>query len=163
VLVLGVAAAVCVAPILALLFEAYGIGDVFPREGMDTSQALAAPQATLMASVAKGVFAGGLPWGMVAIGAAVAVAVIALDMTLRARGATFRPPCWPMARRREELGDAFDEASSRASQRGLLIASGFIAGAALVGILLAIPFVIAQSTDVLVPKRSARAREPSAS
>ena len=54
-----------------------------------------------------------------------------------------------MARRREELGDAFDEASSRASQRGLLIASGFIAGAALVGILLAIPFVIAQSTAVL--------------
>ena len=92
-LVLGVVvAAVCVAPILALLFEAYGIGDVFPREGMDTSQALAAPQATLMASVAKGVFAGGLPWGMAAIGAAVAVAVIALDMTLRARGATFRTP-----------------------------------------------------------------------
>jgi putative OPT family oligopeptide transporter len=177
-LVLGVVvAAVCVAPIFALLFEAYGIGDVFPREGMDTSQVLAAPQATLMASVAKGVFAGGLPWGMVAIGAAIAVAIVALDMVLQARGATFRTPVLAVAvglylplelsvpvflggvvaylagrsitRRREELGDAFDEVSSRSSQRGLLVASGFIAGAALVGIVLAIPFVIAQSTDVL--------------
>ena len=37
----------------------------------DQPNALAAPQATLMASVAQGVFGAGLPWGMVASGAVI--------------------------------------------------------------------------------------------
>ncbi len=60
--IIGVcAAAVAIAPVLSLLFNAYGLGDVFPREGMDVSEALKAPQATLMSSVADGVFNRNLP------------------------------------------------------------------------------------------------------
>ena len=174
-----VAAALVLAPILDLLFQAYGLGDVFPREGMDPSQALQAPQATLMSSVADGVFRQNLPWNMIMIGALIAAAIIAADKYLERRGAGFRAPVLAVAvgiylpleltvpifaggliaflaqrslrRRKRQMGgdNAYEEAVQRAKRRGLLFASGLITGEALVGILLAIPFAAAQSTQVL--------------
>ena len=166
------AAAFVIAPILGLLFEAYGLGGVLPREGMDPDEMLQAPQATLMASVADGVFSRNLPWGMIGIGALIAAGVIALDQTLRARGSSLRIPvlavavgiylpielevpifvgglvAWLVSRSvRRDGGD--DGAVEQANHRGLLFSSGLITGEALVGILLAIPFAYAQSTDVL--------------
>lgn len=171
------AAAVAIAPILQLLFQAYGLGDVFPRTGMDPAEALAAPQATLMSSVADGVFTRDLPWTMIWIGVAIAAVIIAGDKLLEVRDAEFRMPvlavavgiylpleltvpifvggvlAWAagrhLARRRERYGGGFDEVAARAKRRGLLFASGLITGEALVGILLAIPFAAAQSTEVL--------------
>ena len=58
---------------------------------------LIAPQATLMASVAKGMFGGELPWGMIAIGALIGVAIIVVDETLRRRNAPFRAPVLAVA------------------------------------------------------------------
>ena len=52
---------------------------------------------TLMASVARGMFGGQLPWGMIAIGAAIGIAVIVLDEILRMRGSTFRMPVLAVA------------------------------------------------------------------
>lgn len=165
------AAAFVIAPILGLLFEAYGLGGVLPREGMDPAEMLQAPQATLMASVADGVFSRNLPWGMIGIGALIAAAVIALDQTLKARGSSLRVPvlavavgiylpielevpifagglvAWLVGRAVRRGGG--DGAVERANQRGLLFSSGLITGEALVGILLAIPFAAMQSTDVL--------------
>ena len=174
-----VAAALVLAPILDLLFQAYGLGDVFPREGMDPSQALQAPQATLMSSVADGVFRQNLPWNMIIAGALIAAVIIVLDKYLEHRGAEFRMPVLAVAvgiylpleltvpifigglaaffakrslrRRKDQIGDetAYEEAVQRAGRRGLLFASGLITGEALVGILLAIPFAAAQNTAVL--------------
>lgn len=87
------AAAVVVAPVLLLILEAYGIG--VPTE--THPQPLAAPQATLMASVAGGVFRGGLPWAMVVIGMGVAVGIILVDVWLEARGSEFRTPVLAVA------------------------------------------------------------------
>ncbi len=53
--------ALVMAPVLNLLLNAYGIGPATPEH----PQSLTAPQATLMQSVAEGVFNGGLPWLMV--------------------------------------------------------------------------------------------------
>ncbi|ARA93290.1 oligopeptide transporter, OPT family [Rhodothermaceae bacterium RA] len=171
--VVGVAAAaLAIAPILQLLFSAYGLGTVLPREGMDLSEALQAPQATLMSSVADGVLRGGLPWSMVLIGALIAVAIIAADRVLAARGATFRMPVLAVAvgiylplelsvpifagglvaffaGRTLRRQGASPETRRKAGRHGLLFASGLITGEALVGILLAIPFAAAQDTDVL--------------
>ena len=172
-----VASALVVAPVLSLLFQAYGLGDVFPRAGMDPSEALRAPQATLMASVADGVFQRNLPWTMIWIGTGIAIALIVLDKILEARKSEFRTPvlavavgiylpleldmtigiggiiAWLVARailsRRAQLGDGYDEAVKTSERRGLLFSSGLITGEALVGILLAIPFAAAQSTNVL--------------
>jgi putative OPT family oligopeptide transporter len=172
-----VAGALAIAPILQLLFQAYGLGGVFPRAGMDPTEALQAPQATLMASVADGVFNRNLPWDLIWIGAGIAVALIVLDKILEAKESSFRTPVLAVAvgiylpleltvaifiggmialgaKRyfkgiRARLGDAYEETVKRAERRGLLFSSGLITGEALVGILLAIPFAAAQSTDVI--------------
>jgi len=88
---LAIGGAVCafvMAPVLNLLAKAYGIGVPSPAH----PNPLIAPQATLMASVAKGMFGGALPWDMVAIGALLGIAIIVVDEILGARGASFRAP-----------------------------------------------------------------------
>jgi putative OPT family oligopeptide transporter len=169
--IVGVAAAaIVIAPVLQLLFQAYGLGDVFPREGMNPNDALQAPQATLMSSVAIGVMLRNLPWIMIGIGAAIAVAIIVADEMLKARGSSFRMPVLAVAvgiylpielsvpifigglvahLASRALADRDKSARAAAGRRGLLFASGLITGEALVGILLAIPFAASQSSDVL--------------
>jgi putative OPT family oligopeptide transporter len=165
--------ALVMAPVLNLLLKAYGIGPVTPEH----PQSLTAPQATLMQSVAEGVFRGGLPWGMVLIGMGVAVALILFDLALERRESTFRVPVLAVAigiylpfelsvpillggilawlvqraqRRREwGSGEAAEEARKEIEQRGMLISSGLITGEALVGIAMAIPIVLSGRADVL--------------
>ena len=56
-LLLGcVVGALVIAPVLNLLYEAYGFPGALPRPDMDPSQALAAPQAALMTTIAQGIF-----------------------------------------------------------------------------------------------------------
>jgi len=163
-----VSSAFVMAPILMLLFKAYG----FKGHASATDNALAAVQANLMASVSKGVFEGGLPWSFMAIGVAVAVGIIILDIYLEHRGSSFRAPVLAVAigfylplelsvpicaggilhfvlnRGYKKLKLA-REAVDESNRRGLLFASGLITGEALVGILMAIPIVITGKKDVL--------------
>jgi putative OPT family oligopeptide transporter len=88
-----VAAAFVMAPVLTLLLKAYGIG--VPTAAHP--EPLAAPQATLMAAVADGVFKGGLPWNMITVGMVVAVLIIALDLWLESRDSEFRTPVLAVA------------------------------------------------------------------
>ena len=153
-------AALVMSPVLILLQKAYG----FAGHASATDNALAAPQANLMASVAKGVFHGDLPWGFVIIGIALGAAVIVLDEYLQRREIEFRTPvlavaigiylpfelevpiftggliAWFVHRGVKADGQ---------NQNGLLLASGLITGEALAGIMLAIPMVIFQRTDIL--------------
>ena len=166
-----VSAALVMTPILTLLLKAYG----FQGHASATANALAAPQANLMASVAKGVFAGGLPWGFVAAGMAVAAGLAALDTWLERKRSGFRTPVlavaigfylpWELSvpifagglihqaatrwRRRSARADREDPPRPAPGGRGLLFASGLITGEALVGILLAVPVVLTGKTDVL--------------
>jgi uncharacterized oligopeptide transporter (OPT) family protein len=87
------AAALVMAPVLTALLRAYGIGEI-SVPGQDP---LEAPQATLMASVARGVFAKDLPWTLVFIGMGVAVAIIAIDFMLERAKAVFRAPVLAVA------------------------------------------------------------------
>lgn len=159
--------ALVMSPVLHLLQQAYGIG-VPTAEHPDP---LLAPQATLMASVARGMFGGVLPWNMVAIGAAIGVAIIIADETLRRRGAAFRVPVLAVAvgiylplelmtplfiggllahLAGRVLGAGGDPDRSEAlHRRGMLFAAGMITGEALMGILIAIPIVSSGRADVL--------------
>lgn len=166
-LIVGVAvSALCIAPILSILYAAYGLGGSLPRPDMDPSQALQAPQAALMSSIAKGVFHGGLPWSMIVMGGILAVLLIFADQVQRRRGASFRLPvlavavglylplelsvpifvgglvAYATAKARAKRGESADEGP------GILFASGLITGEALVGIILAVPFALAQSAEV---------------
>jgi putative OPT family oligopeptide transporter len=160
-----VSAVLVVAPILNLLLQAYGIGVPTPEQ----PDALLAPQATLMASVAQGVFGGGLPWGMVAFGAAIGTAIIVVDEYLKTRGTAWRTPVLAVAvgiylplelsvaiglgglvayaatRGRATGGDG----AALAQRNGMLFASGLITGEALIGIFMAVPIVVSGDSDVL--------------
>jgi putative OPT family oligopeptide transporter len=170
-----VVAALVIAPILNLLFYAYGIGGVFPRPGMPHSQMLAAPQAAMMAAVVKGVLTHHIPWLMIGIGAGVAAIAIFIDENIKKRG--IRLPVLAVglgiylplttsvptilggllaffAKRRlhkriirNNLPE--DDEAHKRLHRGLLVACGIVAGASLMGVVLAIPFAIAKSSDVL--------------
>ena len=142
----GVAvAALIMAPVLQLLHD-YTPGGIGGKE-------LAAPQAQLFASLARGFFGDGqLPWHLVGSGAVIGLALVGADRLLAQRGAAFRLHLMPVAvgmylpfglsvpiflggllsallhRRRPTASDA------TASQPGVLLASGAIAGEALTGV-----------------------------
>lgn len=163
-----VSAALVMAPILTLLLRAYG----FAGHPSAKTNPLIAPQANLVALVAKGVFEGGLPWNYILTGMVVAAAVILLDAYLERRNSSFRTPVLAVAigfylpfqlvvpifaggviaqvvkvyRPTRNIGDGITEKSER---RGLLFASGLITGEALVGIVLAMPIVLSGKPDVL--------------
>ena len=162
----GVISSVLVmAPILNLLLIAYGIG----APTVEHPNPLAAPQATLMQSVADGVFKGGLPWDMVAIGAAVGISIIITDEVLKARGASFRAPVLAVAvgiYLPLELsvpiciGGLIAYCADRVKARrgvtdelrpGMLFAAGLITGEALLGILIAIPIAGGNADLFAVP------------
>ncbi|WP_077925801.1 OPT family oligopeptide transporter, partial [Wohlfahrtiimonas larvae] len=54
--------ALVIAPILDVLYQAYGFTGALPRADMDPTQVLAAPQATLMSTIATGIFSHNLQW-----------------------------------------------------------------------------------------------------
>jgi putative OPT family oligopeptide transporter len=163
----AVSCAFVMAPVLNLLEKAYGIG--VPSAAHPNP--LLAPQATLMASVSKGMFGGALPWGMVWTGAAIGAAIIVLDAILKARGARYRAPVLAAAvgiylplevtapiffgglltyfvERRAGVGHDPD-ALERLHRRGVLFAAGLITGEALMGIVIAIPIVMSGKPDAL--------------
>ncbi len=168
-----VSAALVMAPVLMLLYNAYG----FAGHESAGDNALAAVQANLMASVSRGVFEGALPWNFVVIGMAAAAGVIILDEYLVRRGSTFRTPVLAVAigiylplhlevpilagglihyavqiyHRRKKISKETAETSGR---HGLLFASGLITGEALMGIGLAVPIVLSGREDVLSMGRS---------
>lgn len=175
-LVLGVlVSAFVIPPILDLLYNAYGIGGVFPRPGMDKAQMLAAPQAGLMAAVAEGVYAHHVQWGMIEIGALIAVIAIVIDERLKHIGT--RLPVLAVGvgiylpldasvpvviggllsylvhqrlQKRYPLKVGHNErVIATHKHQGLLLACGLVAGASVMGVLLAIPFAIRQSSDAL--------------
>jgi putative OPT family oligopeptide transporter len=159
--------ALVMAPVLNLLLKAYGIG--VPTA--DHPSPLIAPQATLMASVAKGMFGGHLPWGMIAVGATIGIAVIAWDLWLKKRGAEFRAPvlavavgiylplelavpifaggllAWLVEKKLGVHGETAE--AERAKRNGMLFAAGLITGEALMGIFIAIPIVVSGRDDVI--------------
>jgi putative OPT family oligopeptide transporter len=162
------AAAVVLAPVLTLLFKAYG----FAGHSSARANALIAPQANLMASVSKGVFEGKLPWNLVIVGAAIGAMIILFDAWLERRKSSFRSPVLAVAlgfylpfevsvpiliggivhqiilvhHRRRNLAAEVKDTSMR---HGLLLASGLITGEALMGIFLAVPIVVSGKSDVL--------------
>lgn len=170
----GVVAAAFAMPfILELLNEAYGFGPATE----DNPNALAAPQATLMQSVAVGVFGGGLPWPVIYIGMGIGVLIIILDKIQEKRGSEWRLPvlavavglylpfqldsaimlggmvAWLVeryqAKHRPTGQDEFEAARQKSERTGLLFASGLITGEALIGIGLAIPIVITERDDFM--------------
>ncbi|MEO6581827.1 MAG: oligopeptide transporter, OPT family, partial [Sphingomicrobium sp.] len=92
-LVLGVIfGALVIPPILDILNTAFGFQGA-PGAGPN---ALAAPQAAIISTIAQGVLGGSLDWGLIGIGGMIGVAVIAVDELLK-RGSAKRYSLPPLA------------------------------------------------------------------
>ncbi len=167
-----VVGAAVIAPVLEILYHAYGFTGAMPRENMDAAQALAAPQATLMTTIAQGIFSGNLEWTYIFTGVGLGAALISAD-TLLKRGSNGRfalpalavgmgiylPPAvnmpivagtliaWLTARhlrrRAAQTGEDAAALHKKAERNGTLFAAGLIVGESLVGVVLA--FVIVAS------------------
>lgn len=144
----GVAvAALVMAPVLQLLHD-YTPGGIGGKE-------LAAPQAQLFASLARGFFGDGqLPWPLVGLGAGLGVCILVVDRVLQLRGTAFRAHLMPIAVGMylpfglsvpiliggivAFLLTTGTTEQTRPVQPGVLLASGAIAGEALMGVGLAL-------------------------
>lgn len=175
-LIIGVVvSALVIPPILDLLYNAYGIGGVFPRPDMNPANMLAAPQAGLMATVAQGVYAHNLEWSMIIVGAVIAVICVIIDENLKRYGT--RLPVLAVGvgiylpldssvpviiggllaylvqtrlNKRYRASKAGSEKKiAQHKHRGLLLACGIVAGSSIMGVVLAIPFALKQSSDAL--------------
>ncbi len=169
--------ALILAPIFEVLFQAYGFGEVLPRAGMDPSQALSAPKAALMAAISQAIFKQNMDWDMVLIGVVLGILVLIVDRALKKAQSKWRFPVIAVAvgmymplditvplvlggviaflsQKIIRKGKGTAQEKGAAERRGILFASGLIAGEAMVGIFLAIPFATYQSTNVfkIVPE-----------
>ncbi|NQV25818.1 MAG: oligopeptide transporter, OPT family [Rhodopirellula sp.] len=147
--VLGVVvAAFIMAPVLTILHE----GSLNAGTGGIGGEELVAPQAGLFASLAEGFFGdGNIPWNMVGWGVGLAVLILLADIPLALKNRSFRLHVMPVAvgiYLPAELsvpilfGGILNEMIARGSssdageKRGVLLASGIIAGESLMGVLL---------------------------
>jgi putative OPT family oligopeptide transporter len=168
-LIIGVFAGSCVVPpVLELLNQAYGFAGA-PNNQAISSQPLAAPQATLISTLARGVIGGDLPWHLIGWGAAIGLALVAVDFMLKksSHGKYSLPPLGvglavylPSAVtapvvvgavagyyfEKSLRGRSYGEAASRV---GVLVMSGFIVGESLFNVALAALIVLSGKGEPL--------------
>ncbi|MCU0663870.1 MAG: oligopeptide transporter, OPT family [Myxococcota bacterium] len=115
-------------------------------------ESLAAPQAGLMAVTAKGIISGQLPWELILMGMLFAVGLICVGvpspmlvavgmyLPFQTTMAIFSGGVvgWLGTQFARKMGAKDDKALEDVNNQGLLVASGFVAGEALIGILLAV-------------------------
>ncbi len=156
-------------PVLWMLHKKYGIGTDAHLASDLQGHALEAPQASLMANIARGVFDQNLPWNLIMMGCLMAVVIIILDKYLERKGSTFRTPILAVAVGTYlpfhlsspifigglisylTIGKMSPHGKDDINQKGLLFASGLITGEALIGILLAVPLMLNELFNWNVP------------
>ena len=162
--------ALVIAPILETLYHAYGFTGATPRNDMDLTQVLAAPQASLMTTIARGIFSHQLDWTMIFIGLVLGTIIIISDLILAKRHSKFRLPAlavglgiylppsvttpifvgtllsWIIKRytyanaKRNNIDPKVQ--FKKVDRKAALIASGLIVGESLIGVILAVVIVI---------------------
>ncbi|MFT9450249.1 OPT family oligopeptide transporter [Gluconobacter japonicus] len=157
-LLIGCAVGAVVIPwVLQTLYQAYGFVGAMPREGMDPTRALAAPQPALMAAIAKGILTHDLDWLMLEIGAAIGIVLVVADMLLKRRNLSLPPLAVGMGIYLPAdvsvtiaIGAGLGWLLRRfPKDQGTMIASGFIVGESLVGVAVAAIVGATGSTETL--------------
>lgn len=155
--------ALAIVPVLNLLYQAYGFVGAMPREGMDASSALAAPQANLMSTIAQGIFHHNIEWGYMAFDVFVGILMIIIDKILKGTQKMSLPPLavgigiyLPPAiniplviggilkyivmqhlTKKYAKNSHKEEKLASCEQRGTLFASGLIVGESIFGVIIA--------------------------
>ena len=150
--------ALVIAPVLNLLYQAYGFPGALPRPDMNPDNALAAPQATLMTMIAQGIFSSNLAWEYIYFGIGLGVVIVIIDALLKKNTKNlclpplavgigiYLPPSLqtPLVvgavlsyLLEKQISPQGQEAVEASKRRGTLFASGLIVGESLIGVLIA--------------------------
>ena len=162
--------ALVIAPVLEILYHAYGFTGALPRPDMDPTQALSAPQATIMTTISQGIFTNHLEWTYILTGVGLGIVLIIVDAFMRktSKGrfalpvlavgiGIYLPPsinmpvvvgavmAWLITRNIKSYAKRTNntEVEKKAERFGTLFAAGLIVGESLMGVILA--FIIAAS------------------
>ena len=174
-LIIGcVVGAFVIAPVMNLLYEAYGFVGALPRAGMNPEDALAAPQATLMSTIAQGIFSSSLDWKYIYIGMTLGAIIVLINLFLTKNTKYALPPLavgmgiylppslqTPLVvgavmgyfldkkikqKFADKSSEVVEENLNAGKRRGTLFASGLIVGESLTGVLIAALIVLSFST-----------------
>ncbi|WP_239423544.1 OPT family oligopeptide transporter [Snodgrassella communis] len=168
-LIIGsIVGAIVISPVLELLYNAYGFTGALPRSGMDPTQALSAPQATLMTTIAKGIFSHNLEWIYIKAGVCLGIFLIVLDILIkRLRPGWSIPPlavgmgiylpasvnmpifigtvlsyfCMRHIKKRYTDPKTQERELKATDRRGTLLAAGLIVGESIIGVAMAMIIV----------------------
>jgi len=171
-LLLGVLiSALVIPPVLQILFDVYGIGDVLPRVGMDPAHTLSAPPAMMVAAVTQAVFHHAMPWHLLRLGAEV-MGVMIVVSAISKRFSSWRPSLLGvaigmylplassiplvlggvmayLAKRGLSKRMKPDSAKTKTHlRRGYLLACGLVTGSALMSVVLALPMAMTDNLNV---------------
>ena len=171
-LIIGtVVGSLVLSPILELLYQSYGFAGAMPREGMDASLAMNAPQATIMTTIATGIFSRDLQWNYIFTGMGIGAIAIVINIILQktSKGRLMLPPlaigmgiylppsvtppliigailAWLTTRVIKKRGGNTDAALKGAERHGTLFAAGLIVGESMIGVILALIIVVSVSS-----------------
>lgn len=166
-LMIGVVVAALILPILLqILFQAYGMGNAWPRLGMNSEQTLPALQATSMATLLRSFIAGNFSLGLIKLGVGLGLVAIVLDEYLKYKRSSVRFPVilfalgiyLPLSYVSGLLVGAVIRffvqkkrklVQVKATSMDIVYTSGIIVGEAIVGTILIMLFAYCQSTEVL--------------
>ena len=173
-LFIGSIVSILIAPLfINLVFHAYGIAGIVPHAGIDPNNTLSAPQASAVAMLTKNIIHSTQNWNLINYGLIIGAIALIIDI-IGKRSGKFRcpmlsvglgiylPPSLVSAlfiggilrlvidrkHKQIEKTEGKEVASKLHGKTNLLIC-GLVAGESLMGLLLAIPFVLKQSSDAL--------------
>ncbi len=174
-LFIGCVLSAIIAPLfISLIFHAYGIAGVVPvGSSIDPTHTLSAPQASAVAALTQNILVGSQDWSLIAYGVILGFIIFVLDIFGRKTGkfrcsvvsfgmGMYLPPDVTAAlfiggcirllvdKKQKKITETHGEqAREDVHNKVNLLVCGLIAGESLMGLLLAIPFVLYQSSDAL--------------
>ncbi|MFN8771244.1 MAG: OPT family oligopeptide transporter [Neisseriaceae bacterium] len=173
-LFIGTIIASMAAPLcISLIFNAYGIAGVVPHPGIDPNTTLSAPQALAVATLTNDILGGVENWNLIIYGIIIGAIGMTIDIigrkTKKFRCSTisigmgiYLPPDIVLAlfigsciralvdRVQNKIAKyKGEEAKEKLNNKVNLLVCGLVAGESLMGLILAIPFILYQSSDAL--------------
>lgn len=157
--------------LMQVLFSVYGIGDVLPRPGMDQTHTLSAPTAMMLAAIA---LHHDFPWQYMLAGVAIVALFVVINRYVLPKGRAlsllgiatgmylplttitplffgglfaFMVRRWLAIHHKPLFANNHHQTSP--GQKTILLACGLVSGAAVMDVILAIPFALTQNLDVL--------------
>lgn len=142
---------------LHLVYQVYGFAAHMPHANMDITYALPAPQAALMKKLSEGIINHNLDWTMLSLGAVLGVIMLFFDGFLQRFGMCFPPLAAgmglylpPQVSTTIAIGALIKWFfSKKENKNGIMLASGFIVGESMIGIILAAITALTGKTNLI--------------